>query len=69
MSSRNPDQVPKELDPRTQTAGKSPDAKKSMATAAKMPPSDIDSKVGVEDHTAGEHTVDKDVDAGNPTGD
>ena len=56
-----------ELDPRTQTQGKSPDAKKSMANAGKVPPSIVDSKVGVEDHEPGEQTVDRDVDKGNPT--
>jgi len=68
MNDRNPDDnVPKELDPRTQTAGKSHDAKKSMATAAKVPPSQVDLKVGIEDDYPGEHTVDRDVDGGNPT--
>lgn len=56
-----------DLDPRTQTEGKSRDAKKSMATAAKVPPSQVDLKVGIEDRYPGENTVDKDVDAGNPT--
>ena len=69
MNAREPDKLPKELDPRTQTASKSPDAEKAMATAAKVPPSDIDSKAGIEAHYPGEHTVDKDVDAGNPTPD
>ena len=51
------------LDPRTQTEVKSPDAKKSMATAAKVPPSPVDLKVGIEDHHPGEQTIDRDVDA------
>ena len=49
------------LDPRTQTDGDSPDARKSMAVDGKVPPSNIDSKVGVEDHAAGEQTIDRDV--------
>jgi hypothetical protein len=53
------------LDPRTQTRGKSPNAKKSMATAAKVPPANVDAKFGVEDHTAGDQTIDRDVDAAN----
>jgi hypothetical protein len=56
------------LDPRTQTDGKSPDAKKSMATAAKVPPSQVDLKVGIEDHHPGEQTVDRDVDAAQGDG-
>jgi hypothetical protein len=54
------------LDPRTQVEGKSRDAKKSTADFAKVPPSIVDSKVGIEDHEPGEQTVDRDVDAGNP---
>jgi hypothetical protein len=54
------------LDPRTQTDGKSPDAKKSMAVDGKVPPSYIDSKVGIEDHAPGEQTVDRDVERANP---
>jgi hypothetical protein len=54
--------VDKQLDPRTQTQGKSADAQKSMANAGKVPPAYIDSKVGVEDHEPGENTIDKDVD-------
>jgi hypothetical protein len=53
------------LDPRTQTDGKSADAKKSMANQGKVPPSFIDSKAAVEDHAAGEPTIDKDVEKGN----
>jgi hypothetical protein len=55
------------LDPRTQTKDQSPDAKKSMANKGKVPPSIVDSKVGVEDHEPGGQTVDRDVDKGNPT--
>ena len=54
------------LDPRTQTDDKSPDAKKSMASEGKVPPSIVDAKAAVEDHTPGEQTVDRDVEAGNP---
>ena len=56
------------LDPRTQTEGTSGDAKKSMATAAKVPPSAVDPKVGIEDHHPGEQTVDRDVDAAQGDG-
>ena len=66
MDNRKPENLPKELDPRTQTNGKSPDAKKGMAVDAKVPPSQVDLKVGIEEHYPGEQTVDKDVDAGNP---
>jgi hypothetical protein len=62
----NPVKKHDKLDPRTQTEGKSPDARKSAAVDSKVPPSIVDSKVGVEDQEPGEHTVDKDVDAGNP---
>jgi hypothetical protein len=51
------------LDPRTQTDGKSPDAKHSAATNAKVPPSFMDSKVGVEDQEVAKH-VDRDVEEG-----
>ena len=51
------------LDPRTQTDGQSRDAKKSTANDAKVPPAEIDSKVGVWEHEVGKH-VDKDVEAG-----
>jgi hypothetical protein len=51
------------LDPRTQTDGKSPDARRSMAVDGKVPPSPVDGKVGVEDHAAGENTIDREVDA------
>jgi hypothetical protein len=54
------------LDPRTQTDGKSPDAKKSMANDAKVPPSIVDSKAAVEDHAPGDKTIDRDVDRANP---
>ena len=57
------------LDPRTQTEGMSPAGAKATADAAKVPPSMVDSKVGIEEHEPGEHTVDRDVDAGNPTED
>ena len=53
------------LDPRTQTEGKSRDAKKSTADAAKVPPSQVDSTVGIEDQTEGQTTVDRDVERGN----
>ena len=53
------------LDPRTQTDDKSPDAKKSMANEGKVPPSIVDSKAAVEDHAPGEQTIDKDVEQGN----
>ena len=58
-----PRDIPRDdkLDPRTQTEGKSPDAKKSMAVEGKVPPSAVDSKVGIEDHAAGEQTIDRDV--------
>jgi hypothetical protein len=52
-----------ELDPRTQTDGLSRDAKHSTANAAKVPPSFMDLKVGVEDQEVGKH-VDADVEAG-----
>ena len=52
----------KELDPRTQTEHQSRDAKHSAANAAKVPPSVMDSKVGVEDQEVAKH-VDADVDA------
>ncbi|HEV2295623.1 MAG TPA: hypothetical protein VGR35_17375 [Tepidisphaeraceae bacterium] len=48
------------LDPRTQTDGKSSDAKRSAAADAKVPPSFMDSKVGVEDQEVAKH-VDEDV--------
>lgn len=48
------------LDPRTQTDGESDDAKHSAATDAKVPPSFMDSKVGVEDQEVAKH-VDQDV--------
>jgi hypothetical protein len=51
------------LDPRTQTDGQSHDAKQSAATDAKVPPSFMDSKVGVEDQEVAKH-VDRDVEAG-----
>jgi hypothetical protein len=51
------------LDPRTQTDGQSPDAKRSTANDAKIPPAEIDSKVGIEEHEVGNH-VDADVEAG-----
>lgn len=51
------------LDPRTQTENLSRDAKHSAATDAKVPPSIIDSKVGVEDQEVARH-VDADVEAG-----
>ena len=54
------------LDPRTQTDNQSPDAKKGMANAGKVPPSIVDSKAAVEDHAPGEQTVDRDVERGNP---
>jgi hypothetical protein len=50
------------LDPRTQTDGTSDDAKHSAATNAKVPPSFMDSKVGVEDQEVAKH-VDRDVEA------
>ena len=53
----------RKLDPRTQTEGQSRDARKSTANDAKVPPAQIDSKVGVEDHEVGRH-VDADVEAG-----
>jgi hypothetical protein len=51
------------LDPRTQTDGKSEDARHSAATDAKVPPSFMDSKVGVEDQEVAKH-VDRDVESG-----
>jgi hypothetical protein len=54
------------LDPRTQTDGKSSDAKKSMANEGKVPPSIVDSKAAVEDHAPGAQTVDRDVERANP---
>ena len=66
MHDSNPKKVTPVLDPRTQTRGKSPDAKKSMANHGKVPPSIVDSKAAVEDHAPGEQTVAKDVDAANP---
>ena len=52
-----------DLDPRTQTQDQSRDAKHSAASDAKVPPSFMDSKVGVEDQEVAKH-VDADVDAG-----
>ena len=52
-----------QLDPRTQTQDQSRDAKHSAATDAKVPPSFMDSKVGVEDQEVAKH-VDADVEAG-----
>jgi hypothetical protein len=53
----------KELDPRAQKDEQSRDAKSSAASAAKVPPSFMDSKVGVEDQEVAKH-VDADVEAG-----
>jgi hypothetical protein len=53
----------RQLDPRTQTQDQSRDAKHSAATDAKVPPSFMDSKVGVEDQEVAKH-VDADVEAG-----
>ena len=52
-----------QLDPRTQTQDQSRHAKHSAASGAKVPPSLMDSKVGVEDQEVAK-PVDADVEAG-----